>query len=116
MTGDNTANGEEAGLVEEKKLDEDPMHTGNDNLLQLESEDVEPNTDGIWKKLWDSMNPSVCLGPATACTNVLTDDETIDYNSVVPPMLRDMQHTGKQRTAALEKLYRFTDRERYQNR
>ena len=71
----------------------------------------------VWKKLWDSMNPAVCLTPVTACTNVfMDDDEIVDYNSIVPPWLRDMKHPGKPRTAALQRLYRFTDRDRHKNR
>ena len=103
--------------AEEKKDDtDDPLHTGQDNLLMLESEDIEAKQDGVWKKLWDSMNPSACLAPATACTNVLLDDETVEYNTIVPPMLRDIDHPGKQRTLGLQRLYRFTDRERQKNR
>jgi hypothetical protein len=107
--------------TEEKKEDKEgeedqQLFMGDDNLRYLESDDVECKPEGMWKKLWDSMNPSACLTPATACTNVLLDDETVDYHSIVPPMLRDMHHPGKPRTAALQQLYRFTDRERQSNR
>lgn len=106
--------------AEEKKdgddIEQDQLYMGDDNLRYLESDDVESKQEGMWKKLWDSMNPSVCLTPAAACTNVLLEDETVDYNGIVPPMLRDIQNPGKQRTAALQQLYRFTDRERQGNR
>lgn len=111
--------------LEEKKDDSmvDPMGDPKEdqNILEsVESADVEPEQQsaggGIWKKILDSMNPAVCLAPATACSHVLLDDEVIEYNDVVPPMLRDIQHPGKSRTTALQKLYRFTDKEHQKNR
>lgn len=86
----------------------------HDLLESIESDAFE--TPALWKRLWDSMNPSVCLSPAMACTHVFLDDDVVDYNSIVPPLLRDLKHPGKPRTAALQRLYRFTDRERHKNR
>ena len=112
--------------AEEKKDDDtdvDPMSDSKEdqNILEaVESADVEPEQQSaggaILKKLWESMNPAMCLAPATACTHVLLDEEIVEYNNVVPPMLRDMKHAGKSRTTALQKLYRFTDKEHQKNR
>ena len=84
----------------------------------VESDDVEPNSshNALWKKVWDSMNPAVCLSPVTACHGVFMDDEVVDYNRLVPPMLRELKHAGKMRSSALQRLYRFTDRDRHKNR
>ena len=106
---------------EEKKDDEDgfPMELvkeeDNQDLLEsIESDSFE--APALWKRLWDSMNPAVCLSPAMACTHVFLDDDVVEYNRIVPPLLRDLKHPGKPRTAALQRLYRFTDRERHKNR
>lgn len=84
----------------------------------VESDDVEPKAAvTVWTTLWNSLNPATCLSPAVACTNVLLeDDEMVDYAKTVPPMLRDIKHAGKARTSALQKLYRFTDRDHSKNR
>jgi hypothetical protein len=114
-----------SGDAEEKKDDEDDDDDDKAVLEEKEEEDaivqmsvesdvIEPPV--FWKTLLQAMNPVVCLQPATACTNVLLDDETVEYAQIVPPMLKDMKHTGKLRTAALQKLYRFTDRKSYKNR
>ena len=80
----------------------------------IESDEFE--TPALWRRLWDSMNPAVCLSPAVACTHVFMDDDVVEYNRIVPPLLRDLKQPGKPRTAALQRLYRFTDRERHKNR
>ena len=117
-----------ASELEEKKDDGvvdptmcDPKEYRNNILESVESVDVEPEQQSaggvIWKRIMESMNPAVCLAPASACTHVLLDDdEIIDYNNLVPPMLRDIKHPGKSRTSALQKLYRFTGKEHQKNR
>ena len=109
----------DAHMEEEKKDgDFDPalfLEKENDERqVAVESDEFEPTA--LWKKLWDSMNPAVCLSPTMACTHVFMDDDIVEYNRIVPPILRDMKHPGKQRTAALQRLYRFTDRDRHKNR
>ena len=85
-----------------------------DVLESIESDAFE--TPALWKRLLDSMNPAACLSPTMACTHVFLDDDVVEYNRIVPPLLRDLKHPGKPRTAALQRLYRFTDRQRHNNR
>lgn len=105
--------------VEEKKEEGMVVEQVDDCI---ESADVEPEqqltgAEAIMRRLWESMNPSSCLSPTTACTQILLeDDDIIEYHNVVPPMLRDMKHPGKSRTTALQKLYRFTDKQHQKNR
>lgn len=107
--------------MEEKKDDTDVYEIVEEykhKSQPAESDDVDLHKpqEVFWVTLWNAMNPAMCLAPATACTQVLMDDEIVEYNRIMPPILRDMKHPGKARTTALQKLYRFTDRERQKNR
>jgi hypothetical protein len=110
-----------SGADEEKKDDDEAVleaSAADDDAmvhLSVESDVIEPPV--FWKTLLQAMNPALCLQPATACTHVLLDDEdAVDYLNIVPPILKDMKHTGKLRTTALQKLSRLTDRASYKNR
>lgn len=106
----------ESRMEEEKKEMDLEEPEDRDVLEQIESDIADPQEPGLLKKLWLSMNPSICLSPTSACGAVFMDDDIVEYNKTVPPLLRDMKHAGKPRTAALQSLYRFTDRERHKNR
>jgi hypothetical protein len=110
-------------------------------LASAESEDVDdvkqqqPNNNNnnnnnsgmsnIFQQLLQSMNPAQCLSPTIVlrCSNPLADDDDNDksrpasyFAKEVPPLLKDLEHEGKLRTTALQKLYRMTDKDNQKNR
>jgi len=85
----------------------------------VEAEDLagESNRVSIFQQLLYRMNPAQCLAPGSqtgSCHNPFFDE--VDLEDIVIALLKDIRHEGKARTAALHKLYRFTDRERHYNR
>ena len=64
-----------------------------------------------------NLNPATCLAPSVVCANIIVDDDdVVDYDVEVKPLLRDLRREGKLRTTALQKLYRMTDKESQKNR
>ena len=84
-----------------------------DIAKSVDSADVE-NYDGnssILKQLLSRMSPAQCLAPETACAGILPQaDDEMNFDKVLPTMVRDLQNGGKARSAALLRLYRATDR------
>jgi hypothetical protein len=80
----------------------------------------------LFQQLLHSMNPVQCLSPSIGrCSNPLGFDDDDDANNEknrinfekeVPPLLKDLEHEGKLRTTALQKLYRMTDKDNQKNR
>jgi hypothetical protein len=110
-------------------------------LSSAESQDVDDikpcptsTTSGsgmssIFQQLLHSMNPVQCLSPTVIarCSNPLADDDDDNgptskvrpaayFAKEVPPLLKDLEHEGKLRTTALQKLYRMTDKDNQKNR
>mmetsp|Transcript_39504 Transcript_39504/g.82041 ORF Transcript_39504/g.82041 Transcript_39504/m.82041 type:complete len:394 (+) Transcript_39504:188-1369(+) len=97
------------------------MMKGDDDLTDLtddfsgspNSQDAPPK-NGLFRQLLQAMNPASCLAPG--CTNPLVDDdEVIDYDATVIPMLKELK-SEKKRTLALQKLFKLTDKESQQHR
>ena len=98
--------------------------------LSVESQDVDDAPPlSFFQTLLHSMNPAHCLAPSgaaggvvSACTNPLLDEDdddahpAVNFDVVIPPLLKDLQHEGKARTNALQTLYRMTDKENHKNR
>ena len=111
-------------------------------IQSAESQDVDDHVKdqhtspkpSILQQLLHSMNPAQCLSPGVntvigRCQNPLSvhddDDEQLDeatrlqnLQREVPQLLKDLeqQDGSKARTAALQKLYRLTDKDNQKNR
>lgn len=98
--------------------DDDTKDVQNDaGVDEVDSEDVPQFPNGLWQQLWSRMNPAVCLAPDTACTGTVMGDATaIDLDREVPKLLRDLKQPGNERTEALQRLYKLSDRQRKHNR
>jgi hypothetical protein len=98
--------------------DDDTKDVQNDaGVDEVDSEDVPQFPNGLWQQLWSRMNPAVCLAPDTACTGTVLGDATaIDLDREVPKLLRDLKQPGNERTEALQRLYKLSDRQRKNNR
>lgn len=98
--------------------DDDTKDVQNDaGVDEVDSEDVPQFPNGLWQQLWSRMNPAVCLAPDTACTGTVMGDATaIDLDREVPKLLRDLKQPGNERTEALQRLYKLSDRQRKNNR
>jgi hypothetical protein len=98
--------------------DDDTKDVQNDaGVDEVDSEDVPQFPNGLWQQLWSRMNPAVCLAPDTACTGTVLGDATaIDLDREVPKLLRDLKQPGNERTEALQRLYKLSDRQRKHNR
>lgn len=88
-----------------------------EDIIQEEKGQPSSSASSLQQFL-ERISPTQCLGPvrdnAAACHNPLFDEE--DIEDIVEVLLKDLKNEGKLRTAALQKLYRMTDRERQQNR
>lgn len=86
----------------------------------VDSADLETKSPNILQQLFERMSPRHCLGSVhgagTACSTFILEDDAVDFDEVMPPLVRDVLKGGKRRTTALQKLYQMTDRERKQNR
>ena len=105
------------------------VESKNDNELQVDSEDVDISPLGQMepfslKGLLQNMSPSKCLQPAA---DIVTGCSTTAYKSCmgserdeldhqITGLLKEVRGGNKARTAALQKLYRLTDRDHRQNR
>ena len=101
----------------------------DDQNLEVDSEDIDTSPWGrtepfSLKDLLQNMSPSKCLQPAA---DVVSGCSTTAYKSClgserdeldhqIPGLLKELHAGNKARTAALQKLYRLTDREHRQNR
>lgn len=103
---------------------------GNDDNKSpepVESADIGGGRNRFIKELWRCMSPQRCFSPDFAdvdnmvlptCRNPLADgDDNIDFNeSTVPALLSDVRNNKRQRSAALQRIYRMTDKSRSHNR
>lgn len=112
-----------------RSYDSIDIESKNDQELQVESEDVDISPLGrtepfSLKELLQNMSPSRCLQPAadivTGCSTTAytrcMGSERDDMELQIPALLKEIRGGNKARTAALQKLYRLTDRDHYQNR
>ena len=112
-------------------------HTGDNDETEGTPNSSFPK--GLFQQILQSMNPSVCFSPGSAgarsargtasgggtsgggtmtnCTNPFVEEtDIVDYDSVVPPLLRDLKSQGKSRTMALQRLFKLTEKENQQHR
>lgn len=93
--------------------------TEDDGLNKVESSDVEDSSGGFFQQFLTRMSPVHCLTPDTACggINIIQDDDaTVDFDKLLPGLVRDLQKGGRPRSNALLRLYRVTDRTLPENR
>ena len=114
--------------------DDDDTSDNNDNAVEVEdvlSSEDDRKDPGLLRELLYRMNPTQCLpttqcfsaaaaaaaasAQSSSCHNPFLCDE-VDVEDVTALLLKDIQHEGKSRTVALQKLYRLTDKERKENR
>jgi len=99
------------------KANKDALEAIPDDNAVDSSEVDGSQSNSFVKQLLQRMRPKQCLAPSvSSCTHPLFEEAGIDFDSEIPPMLKDLRTEGKLRTAALQRLYRMTDRERKQNR
>lgn len=67
-------------------------------------------------QLLDRMSPRNCLAPMNVVACHILEEDAVDFDDVMPGILRNIRKGGKIKTKALQKLYQMTDRERKQNR
>lgn len=95
---------------------------------EVDSDDIpaSPTAEPFFQQLLKRMNPAECLSPAAteavkACSVVTykscvaSDREELEW-LLSSDLLKDIRGGHKQRTAALHRLYRLTDREHTHNR
>jgi hypothetical protein len=125
-----------------QKVDSEDIPSTEDLLMNNNSDATTSTNTPFYKQLLQRMNPSECFSPTLVtaaqasvtavqgCTStayktcVATDREELEY--VIPDILKDIRyknsatavsrHKSSARTAALQRLYRLTDREHAQNR
>lgn len=126
--------------------DPNDIDTGNQIIDQVDSEDIPPAKDArseslpFYQQLLQRMNPVECISPtvntvANASVSAVQNCTTSAYKSclssdreefefVLHDLLKDIRvkyigvanHKSTTRTAALQRLYRLTDREHAHNR
>jgi hypothetical protein len=124
----------------------DCSNVDNDIIEQVDSEDIPPakvsNSENLpfYQQLLQRMNPAECLSPAVTtvasasvsavhgCTTTAykscLSSEREEFEFVLHDLLKDIRvkyigvanHKSTARTAALQRLYRLTDREHAHNR
>lgn len=73
----------------------------------------------IISRVLSMMNPSVCLSGEGCSCNLPTvddDDEIVDYDITIMPIIKDLKNEGKARTFALQRLFQLTDKESQHHR
>lgn len=85
----------------------------------------------LLQQIWNSLNPAVCLSPCVTPKlfgdfddddNDLVDfgdirrGKVVDYKALVVPLLRDLKSPGPERTEALQKLFKLTDKDSQEHR
>jgi hypothetical protein len=98
-----------------------PFSTSSTHDNVVESSDIGGKPPNILTQLLERMSPRHCLGSthggsSTSCHDFILQDDPVDFDGVMPTILRDVRKDRKLRVDALRKLYQMTDRERKQNR
>mmetsp|Transcript_8727 Transcript_8727/g.11567 ORF Transcript_8727/g.11567 Transcript_8727/m.11567 type:complete len:382 (-) Transcript_8727:252-1397(-) len=105
-----------------KEVDDDMTDLTDDFTRAADKNQNSSNPAGgfssLFRQVLQSMNPAVCIsGGGGGCINPLVDDdEGIDYDYTIIPIIKNLRKEGKSRTIALQRLFKLTDKESQQHR